>query len=44
MVQEWKKIFEELKIKFPLKKIKIFSSDYLSKKKEERIFLDKLKK
>ena len=33
------KIFEELKIKFPDKKIKIFSSDYLSNKKvRENIF------
>ena len=33
------KVFEELKIKFSDKKIKIFSSDYLSKKKErEKIF------
>ena len=28
------KIFEELKIKFPDKNIKIFSSDYLTKKKK----------
>ncbi len=33
------KIFEELKAKFPDKKIKIFSSDYLSKKKENKNIL-----
>ena len=35
------KVFEEIKIIFPSKNIKIFSSDYLSKKKdEEKIFKD----
>ena len=30
------KIYEELKEKFPQKKIEIFSSDYLTKKKESK--------
>ena len=30
------KIFDELKIKYPDKNIKIFSSDYLVKKKESK--------
>ena len=37
------KIFEELKFKFPDKIIKIFSSDYLSKKSENNNILDDIK-
>ena len=36
------KIFDELKIKFPNKKIKIFSSDYLKKKKESEKILKEI--
>ena len=38
------KIYEELKEKFPQKKIEIFSSDYLTKKKESKNIFDKIKK
>ena len=38
------KIYEELKEKFPKKNIKIFSSDYLSKIKENKNIFDKIKK
>ena len=38
------KIFDEVKEIFPNKKIKIFSSDYLKKKKKQKIYLKKLKK
>ena len=36
------KIFDELKIKFPSKRIKIFSSDYLNKKKESENILKEI--
>ncbi len=36
------KVFEELKILFPQKKIRIFSSDYLSKKKKSEELLDQI--
>jgi len=38
------KIFEELKIIFPKKNIKIFSSDFLSKKNETESILEKIEK
>ena len=38
------KIFEELKIKFPNKTIKIFSSDFLSKNKENESLIKKIEK
>ncbi len=37
------KIYEELKIKFPEKKIRIFSSDYMSKKRDNQSFFDEMK-
>ena len=37
------KVFEELKKKFPQKKIKIFSSDFLNKKKENENLLKEIK-
>ena len=37
------KVFEELKYKFPKKKIKIFSSDYLSKKKQSEDMFREIK-
>ena len=36
------KVFEELKVLFPQKKIRIFSSDYLSKKKQSENLLDQI--
>ena len=38
------KIYDELKLKFPKKNIKIFSSDYLSKKKESLKIFEEIKK
>ena len=38
------KIFDELKLKLPKKNIKIFSSDFLKKKKETENFLDQVEK
>ena len=38
------RIFDELKIKLPERKIKIFSSDYLSKKKESEKIFEEIKK
>ena len=38
------KIFDELKVKYPEKNIKIFSSDYLKKKKESKEIFEKIKK
>ena len=38
------KIFDELKVKYPQKNIEIFSSDYLSKRKESEEMFQKIKK
>ena len=38
------RVLEELKIKFPNKVVKIFSSDYLSKKKESEKMFEEIKK
>ena len=38
------RIFDELKIKLPERKIKFFSSDYLSKKKESEKIFEEIKK
>ncbi len=38
------KIYEELKVLFPKKNIKIFSSDFLSKKGETELILKKIEK